>query len=266
MTEPRDDTDPSAQPALESDSDPGPSSRAPTTSGEDAYLDRLLGGLRDESHFRPEPKQAATTAGESFAAHAVAPRILAPGLASDPAMDPVLLDITSPDGLSPDASPSADDLAVTKPLPRSSRSGIGGEREVETGPAIVRFVERQRRRIAVRSAVAALASGTLVALVMWGTTRSPSSSSVVTTASAAPSTGAASGPLPAATVATPTNIVDPVRPTPAASTSPAVALSATAPAKRSPVSPATVLAAPSARRVPPAGPKEPDDEIDRSRH
>ncbi len=271
MTQLPDDTDPSAKPALESQTDPGVPSDVSTTPGEDAYLEQVLGGLGGATHFRPEPKQAATTAGESFAAHAAAPRVLPRGAATDPSMDPVLLDITSPDGLAPPEAepPSGDDLAVTSPLPRPSPLAGAGQRDAETGPALRRFAEQQRRRIVRACAVVAvLAAGALVGLVLMGRTtpRAPATASPVPTSAPSP---VAATPAPAAVpaVAPSSSVAGPVATAAAVTSSaPLRAPTGAVTEHRSPAPPVSVVAAPSGRHVPPAEPKEQDDEIDRTRH
>ena len=270
MTDLPDDTDPSAKPAHESQTDPGPPSEASITPGEDAYLEQVLGGLRGATHFRPEPKQAATTDGESFAAHAAAPRVLPRGAATDPSMALVLLDITSPDGLVPEPEPpSADDLAVTSPLSRRSPSAGAGQRDAETGPALLRFAEQQRRRIVRASAVVAvLAAGALTVLVVtWRAgPRAPASTVPVPTSAPTPVAATPAPAVAAATAPSSSSVAGPVATVTAPSSLHDQITSDGGMANRSPAPPSSVVAAPSGRHMPPAEPKEQDDEIDRTRH
>ena len=164
MSSPTDDTDPNEMLPLDV-TDPG-SPPATTPDHQAASVARVISGLGGATPWSPRPKQGASSNGQAFAAHAAPARAVPVAHRADGAMDPVLVDLTSPDELPPLHEHGL------RANGRRGRQGSRADREKTTAPIV-----RRRRRGRLVTAAAALVGGVallMVVVVNRPTVRAPS--------------------------------------------------------------------------------------------
>jgi hypothetical protein len=150
---------------------------------------RVLSGLGGATPWAPVPKQGASSGGEAFAAHASAPHAVPAPHRDETVMDPVLVDITSPDeapALTGEDHEEHTPAAVAQ-RPELARVSPGDRRDSTTAP-----VPRERGLTPVFWAVVGIAVGA----VLLGVTlvARPGAANVTARATAASVVTGAAGP------------------------------------------------------------------------